>query len=321
MSMDSRDTRYYDAKEGEWKRLARFPGLSFTEKKIKSVIAHGQLYIVKHTEGFQAGHLDFCTLDTAGQRWVSLAPLPFDHWNFSLVALDHKIYAIGGPERHGGNEAFCKMYDLRSNAWMAIAPLPSMYSVKNQSCVVFRDRIFVYVCRESNYHLALQRNVQDTARFPHDLLMYDAVSNTWSVLLTSEHTLSDSGLVVHDGKCYRVVNGNCRCTRNPSCPWHVLVVHELSIDTENERASVGLRQDQSLIPGRFRILHREACCIGEDVYVICRGAYLKTGIKTTRNQEENVDLSKWEKLSGHSVGHYQPKFVVSYTFDKVLFTA
>ncbi|XP_072047863.1 kelch-like protein 38 [Amphiura filiformis] len=301
---------YYDTTTSKWLRMDKFPDLPKEDclKKRKSCCnAQGHLYFAHGTERLphKLKCPQFLKLDVANNQWYTLSPMIERRQNYPLVYMNGKIFAIGGGE----NPASCEAYSISKNRWQAIEPMiRSDMNVHSLSCAAHgnEDVLLVYTCKVG---------IQKGDKGEHILQMYnnEDYSGNWSVLLRATHPFcSITGLVVHEGKCYRVV-GKCIC-KEKGCSWHQIVVHELVIRKKYPWATfIGEKQDQSLIPAKFK---KAAFRINQDVFVISKlQTYHKTGIKITSNQVEPVNLDMWKKLSSFRGGKFQ---FTSFMVDKAL---
>ncbi|XP_072047864.1 kelch repeat and BTB domain-containing protein 2-like [Amphiura filiformis] len=281
----------------EWYHMDFFPDLPKEDcpDTLNSCCnAQGHLYYAQGT-----GRLprklkcpQFLKLDMANNQWYSLAPMIERRESHPLVYMNGKIFAIGG----GDDPASCEEYTISENRWQLMKPILSTdMNLGSLSCVAHEriNMILVYYTDKA---------AQEGNQVEHILQMYnDAYAylprreKNWAVVLRTTHPFSSTtGLVVHGGKCYRVVGGNCTC-KEKECKWHHdhIVVHELIIDQYPRSAWIGEEQDQRLIPAEFK---KKAFCINQDVFVIVGTHYHKTGIKITRDQVEPVNLDMWKNM-------------------------
>lgn len=85
----------------------------------------GKLYVIG---GYGEGRVDrgyHHVYDPARDEWFDAAPLPRGANHVAVVALDGKIYALGGfIEQNRNPDTNAYVYDIASNQWSLIAPLP-----------------------------------------------------------------------------------------------------------------------------------------------------------------------------------------------------
>lgn len=62
--------------------------------------------------------------ERAGKTWVRQADMPSIRRDFALVALDDRIYAVGGMAGADENSALLESFDPRTNSWKRHADLP-----------------------------------------------------------------------------------------------------------------------------------------------------------------------------------------------------
>ena len=258
--------------------------------------------VLKYRKSFDP---EFMKLDTAANKWCRLSPMSFMSLRFySLLHVGDNIYVIGGYD--------CQKYSIDDNQWCPIARLDQLEPKLEPTCIGFlsatvhNDKILIYGSsvydRDFRYDPRVITWVDISVHAPgvvkdHYLFMYNSGLNTWVRLLTCSHPEGkydeiSTGLVVHNEKCYRIVDGNCQC-REVGCQWHALNICELVIDINGESAVVGELQDQALIPAEFK---GKAFRIEQDVFVICGGKVHNTEIKITRNQVDEVNLDDWKEF-------------------------
>ena len=89
-------------------------------------------------------------------------------------------------------------------------------------------------------------------------------------------------------------------------------MRELCIDINGRSATLGVAQNQDVIPDEFKT---QAFRIQQDVYMICEGKFYKTGVKVAGAQ---VNLDAWKNVNRCAVNN---SVTVSYTFDKALISS
>jgi N-acetylneuraminic acid mutarotase len=78
--------------------------------------------------------------DVGSKRWTSLAPMPAARTNLAAVAIDGRLYALGGLDPvHPTRTVF--VYDPARNRWAQAAPLPE--ALHALAAVAFHGRIWV----------------------------------------------------------------------------------------------------------------------------------------------------------------------------------
>ena len=85
------------------------------------------------------GALDIYDLRT--NRWTSGAPMPTPRHHVAVVALDGKLYALGGRGAHDLSLPTVERFDPVTNSWQRMAPIP--LGVGDPAAVVTRGRIVV----------------------------------------------------------------------------------------------------------------------------------------------------------------------------------
>ena len=282
-------TAMYYSKENKWVTLSKFPPLPAKENVRYSTHsicnANGELYVARSRKvsPLQLKHTQFLKLDVDNNKWVELSPMKKrrsiispvkkKRGACSMVFLDGRIYAFGCPT--DGDQRCGEVYDIKDNSWRILPSMPKLIKMP-ASCVAYAGKILVYGANDVS---------TDSDRRQHFLLMYDPLADSWSVLMDVSHPLSSvdpATLVVHNGKCFRVVRGKCLCQADECTDmWHLKIsVHELIVDFKDRSAIEGQRQDDRLeqtpIAGdpRFQYFY-----IDRDVYFFFVSKVYNTGVK------------------------------------------
>ncbi|XP_072020319.1 kelch-like protein 15 [Amphiura filiformis] len=270
---------FFDNKENCWKNLSKYPKLprkGCTNRADSCVVANHRLYVARGcTSGIQSGHLhgipNFVSLDVVNKRWKSLAPMTQRRGRCCLVPLgDDHIYAIGGVcGAEDDSKKKCEVYSIREDRWHEISPMPHpVCRVWPNSAVAYEGKILVYGESEP-------RNGTDNSVILHfNMMMYDPAINIWFHLANYNYTSQGphgTGLVVQNGKCYRVMGGSHQ----------TFILHEVIIDHNNmsctsDHAAQMQLQDTTRIP---IMLSARAFHIDQNMYVLCGGGYHKQDIE------------------------------------------
>src|SRR5215469_3704664 len=110
--------------------------------------------------------------------WSSKAPLPVARNEVAAVALNGKIYVLGGAyPAQKYDVADNGEYDPATNSWRARAPMP--YGVNHVGAAALNGKIYLFGGFQGSNH----KTVKDTA------FEYDPASDTWRSLppLSSPH--------------------------------------------------------------------------------------------------------------------------------------
>jgi N-acetylneuraminic acid mutarotase len=114
----------YDPATDKWSTRSPLPR---SLDHMGTAVLNGKIYLVG---GFVGGavHRDGQTTafeyDPALDTWRILAPMKAGRGSVGVVALDGKIYAIGGRDPAGTTVATNEVYDPAANTWKPLAPLP-----------------------------------------------------------------------------------------------------------------------------------------------------------------------------------------------------
>ncbi len=114
-----------------------------------------------------------------GTNWKPLAPLPEPRGHISAVALDDRIYAVGGMHGHhvdAQDLTWVHAYDPAGDTWTELAPLPSRRSHNEASTFADNGRIYVLGGKNYSDHPFFRE------RGLPFMSAYDPVTDTWSDL-------------------------------------------------------------------------------------------------------------------------------------------
>ena len=113
-------------------------------------------------------------LDNPNLGWRTAASMPNPRNHLGGVALDGKVYAIGGQQFEEGYaiiQSEVDVYDPATDKWKVVAPLPKARSQMNSGTFVMDGRIFV-------------TGGEDIAPngYVNDVTAYDPITNIWTTL-------------------------------------------------------------------------------------------------------------------------------------------
>jgi N-acetylneuraminic acid mutarotase len=109
----------YDTATDTW---ARGPDLPVAVNHAMAATLDGTLYVAGGNDGRRPS-TQLARLD--GDRWQTLAPLPQGRSAGGLVALDGRLYLVGGVVE-GGLAADTQVYDPAADRWQALPRLPGI---------------------------------------------------------------------------------------------------------------------------------------------------------------------------------------------------
>ena len=294
--------QFYDTSAKAWVMLKNFPQLP--KKDCKDTPdslcnAQGNLYIVRGTSPYTPRKLmypQFIKLDVSSNKWVTLPPNRNRTSSCHLVALDDKIHAFNV------SDGVCEVYNIKENNWkMLHAHTHLDIGLKLASCTAYAGKILLYKCSSTSREGDAE----------HSLTVFNPISNRWSNLMKVNLPASSdtTALVVHEGKCYRVIGPTvCACT-DESCPWHEYNVHELIIDLRNNTAILGEKQPQTVMK-----TNTDCICIAGDVFRVFQGKIFNTGIKVL-DEERDAKCNQYRGLE-HAYIKDSTQLLTSFMFDK-----
>jgi hypothetical protein len=169
---DTRRTRIYDIRSNTWRIGARAPSPPRSEG---TAVSRGAF--VYAIGGRFAGPLaDLDRYDAFADRWISLADMPTPRAGLASARIEHEIYVLGGRRNPGGpcsgrEVRAVERYDIRSNTWVRLAPLPTRRS--DVAAAAVNGKIYVFGgCRRNP--------ATGDVTFLQDVDVYSPETNSWS---------------------------------------------------------------------------------------------------------------------------------------------
>lgn len=132
--------------------------------------------------------------DESRGSWTARAPLPFPRSETAVVALDGKIYVLGGTAQGKYDSTLNQEYDPATDRWRDRAPLP--HGQGHIGAVALSHKLYAIGGFTGNVHLA-----------PVDLVFaYDPASDSWQTLAPISSPRGSVGAAVVGGKIH-VIGG------------------------------------------------------------------------------------------------------------------
>jgi N-acetylneuraminic acid mutarotase len=178
----------YDPDDDEWTTLTPLPE---PRHHTSAAAVEGVLYVSGGSPSatdLTTATTDLWALDVeAGGEWEELEPLPQPRWGHRMVALDGRLYAVGGQP---GPDV--QIYDPGDDSWTLGAPLPDV-----------RDHLGVVVHEGEIWALGGRDQLDDlTARVD----VYDPRTDEWREGPTLPAPVSAAAVGVVDGRIH-VIDG------------------------------------------------------------------------------------------------------------------
>lgn len=198
---DTNLTRIYDIETDSWSSGAAAPGPVRSEG---AAVDHGGFF---YAVGGRPTIVDLERYDPATNTWLSLANMPTGRAGLGAAVVGNAIYAIGGrigsTPCSGGELATVERYDIDTDTWSTVAPLPSARS--DLAAVAHGGKIYVFGgCAPLG--------------FRNDVDVYDPVTDTWSTAPLNMPTARASmyGAAAKGGTIYVIGgwNGSGQLTTN-----------------------------------------------------------------------------------------------------------
>ena len=129
-------------------------------------------------------------------RWELRTPLQQSLTRHAMVAQDSRLYIFGGEQAGGAISADAFAYNLTTNEWQAIAPLPQPLS--NLAATVSPDGR-IYVAGGST-----PAGDEQSTAVTDQLLEYDPVLNLWRTVATLPYPVAGAALVGDEVAVYLI---------------------------------------------------------------------------------------------------------------------
>jgi len=121
----------------------------------------------------------------SGTEWVRRAPLPVPRGHFGIVALNEKIYVLGGTLTHHPNfidTDLVHVYDSKQDKWHAASSLPSARSHFEPGTFILDGRIYIVGGRDNQSKRLSESEMAD-------ITVYDPTKDAWSELRSLPYPL------------------------------------------------------------------------------------------------------------------------------------
>jgi N-acetylneuraminic acid mutarotase len=167
---DTATTRIYNIASDTWSFGAPAPGTNSES----AGTSHGGLFYSLGGRVSGPGSLardDLWAYDRTTDLWTVLAPMLTARAGFGIAVQDNTIYAIGGRTGTGGPNtggvlATVEAYDIDTDTWTPVAPLPSARS--DLAAATVGGKIYVF------------GGINAAGTFLDDVDVYDPITNAWS---------------------------------------------------------------------------------------------------------------------------------------------
>lgn len=137
---NSRTVCYLDESVNQWKVLTDLP-LKASSSMAGVAVLDNQLYIIGGVQGPHKQVVDSCFCYSVNTNsWTNISSLSQPRYNFSLIGVEGRLYAIGG-EYERILMSSVEIYDVISARWEFAANLPQ--PAARPACTTAMNRIFV----------------------------------------------------------------------------------------------------------------------------------------------------------------------------------
>ncbi|XP_070535159.1 kelch-like protein 3 [Ptychodera flava] len=200
---------------------------------------------------------------------------------FGLVNLHGYLYAVGGLDKDNKSLKSVERYNIATNKWQIIAPLPACRY--DMAIAVYDDKIII---------VGGQHSVKADAVDVLDVQVFDPAINEWVAKAKPSCVRSQGSSLVVDNKLY--IAGGHQPSAEDSSKTEVCNFVEEFNDEHNSWTMVS----QALIPkndiGAFRV--------NSHVYFSLCGHSYDSNITIPHNEVYDVDLDDWVKLKQNTNG-------------------
>jgi len=129
--------------------------------------------------------------ERSGDYWTSLSPLPVSVEGGSVACIGNRIYVGLGYEFGIGNSRKMRIYDINTDTWSLGAMAPEGYESAEG----------VGLAYDGKFYSVGGRSITGDGR---ELLMYDPLLDTWTVLPSMVHKREGLAACVVDGYIYAI---------------------------------------------------------------------------------------------------------------------
>lgn len=165
---DTNTTRIYDIASNTWSIGANAPGTSSEG----AGTSHGSLF---YTAGGRLAFVrnDLWSYDPATDTWTSLAPMNHARAGLAIATFGNSIYVMGGRTSPGGpctggEMSSVERYDIDTNTWTDVAPMP--FALSDRAAATVGGKIYVFGgCTGGIFPV-----------FTNETDVYDPVTDAWS---------------------------------------------------------------------------------------------------------------------------------------------
>src|SRR5215470_2069908 len=197
---NTNQTRLYNISSDSWSAGAAAPLPARADAAYGETVHGGFLYVIGGGNS-GAALSDVERYDPVLDAWTTLAPMPTARSGAVAAVIDDGIFVIGGrqstsgPCSGGPYVGNVERYDIDTNTWSTVAPLPSPRS--DMAAVAHGGKVFVF------------GGCTGTASAPsvtNEVDMYDPETNTWTTL-TPMPTQRASLVAGHSGNLVYAIGG------------------------------------------------------------------------------------------------------------------
>ncbi|XP_030621213.1 kelch repeat and BTB domain-containing protein 13 [Chanos chanos] len=181
---------YLDEEKNEWRTLTELPVEASTSMAGVAVLDN-RLYVVGGVNGIHKQAVDSCfCYDVMTDSWRMLPSPQQPRYNFTLIGLGGRLYAIGG-EYEKTVMSSVEMYDISAETWSFKSHLPR--PVAGAACAKAMSRIFVCLWKPMN---------------TTDIYEYVPITDEWQQVTTLiKHQSYGHCMVAHRDNLYIIRNG------------------------------------------------------------------------------------------------------------------
>lgn len=124
--------------------------------------------------------------------WSTKSPLPAQHLDAGVAAVNGKIYVLGGETPGNPATPFTQVYDPATDRWRDLAPMPR--GISHAGVVAFNGKIYVIGGFTAIVHAVALDQV----------LEYDVAANSWRQLPPVNSRRGSVGVAVVGGKLHAI---------------------------------------------------------------------------------------------------------------------
>jgi N-acetylneuraminic acid mutarotase len=195
---------------------------------LSAAAVNGKIYAIGGLNGVVGSVVYLNTVemyDPSSNAWSAAPPMPTARNGVAVVAVNGKIYALGGSNASIGSTNIVEVYDPSANTWNAVAPMPTA-----------RTGLAAATLNGKIYAIGGSGRVGGSSVFLSTVEVYDPSTDTWSVAAPMPTARNRLALAAVHGKIYAI--GGAAGVVGNAVSVSTVEVYDPSTDTWTAAASM-----------------------------------------------------------------------------------